>query len=132
MACLLESKRLSLAGMQRSLRARVVEERRALHDVAPDRLMDWRRWRRPAPTPWDAADKAPAEVPVPAAKRARTSYEPVAADNRAFYDETLRYSTWIPDLWNSHMHMHMHKRLQGSDEPQQLAVQAGTLTILLR
>ena len=93
MACLLESKRLTLASLQRNLRARVAEERRALHDVAPDRLMDWRRWQRPAPTPWDAADKLPAEVAVPAAKRARTSYEPVAVtDNKAFYNETLRYT----------------------------------------
>ena len=53
--------------------------------------MDWRRWQRPAPAPWDAADQLPAELAAPAAKRARTSYEPVAVtDNKAFYNETLR------------------------------------------
>ncbi len=89
MACLLESKQLSLAGLQRKLRARMVEERRALHDVGPDRLMDWRRWQRPLPSPSDAADKQP-ETHVPAMKRARTGYQPVSADDQTFRHDALR------------------------------------------
>ncbi|KAK9852093.1 hypothetical protein WJX84_000790 [Apatococcus fuscideae] len=92
MACLLESKRLSLAGLQRNLRSSIIQERQALHNVASDRLMDWRQWRRPGPPHWGAADKpaAAAEFALPAAKRARISYQPVSAENKAFRDDAIR------------------------------------------
>lgn len=88
MACLLEAKQLCLAPLQRTLRARIVRERKVLHEVTPERLMDWRQWQRPSQA--EAADRLTTGLELPAAKRARTSYKPVTADDQAFRDAALR------------------------------------------
>lgn len=72
LAALIELRGLRLAVLQRKVRADVAAAGGTLAGAKPDALLEWRRWRRAAPDPWDlgAAVAAAAAAAAPAVDHA--------------------------------------------------------------
>jgi len=67
LAALVELRGLRLAALQRKVRADVAAAGGTLAGAKPDSLLEWRRWRRAAPDPWDLGAAVAATAAAPEA-----------------------------------------------------------------